>query len=132
MAEEKPVSTPNASLGKILGNLTTNSQTLVRKEVELVTTRTKERITEQVAGKAKPIGLLVGAAVFALFSLGFLGVMLIFALQDWVGLSAWLAALIVMLLYLLVALVLALVGRYLLKKSSADDEATEATATSGD
>ena len=132
MAEEKPVSTPNASLGKILGNLTTNSQTLVRKEVELVTTRTKERITEQVASKAKPIGLLVGAAIFALFALGFLGVMLIFALQDWVGLSAWLAALIVMLLYLLVALVLALVGRYLLKKSSADDEATEATATSGD
>lgn len=128
MAEEQPVSTPNASLGQILGNLTSHSQTLVRKEVELVQTRTKERITEQIKSKATPIGLLAGAGIFALFALGFLGVMLILGLQSWFGLSGWLAALIVMVLYLIIAAILALVGRSLLKKSSAEADAAEVTA----
>ena len=126
MAEEKPVSTPNQSLGRILGNLTTNSQTLVRKEVELVTTRTKERVTEQVKSMATPIGLLAGAGIFALFALGFLGVMLLFGLQEWFGLAAWLAALIVMVIYLVIAAILALVGRYLLNKNRGDEAADEA------
>lgn len=128
MAEEKPVSTPNQSLGQILGNLTSNSQTLVRKEVELVTTRTKERVTEQITSKAKPIGLLAGAAIFALFALGFLGVMLIFGLQDWFNLRPWLAALIVMVIYLLIAVILGLIGRAMLKSSSAEESAAEAVA----
>lgn len=125
MDDEKPVSTPNMSIGRILNNLTTNTQTLVRKELQHVQAKATEKVTAQVKEKGSAIGVLAGAGIFALFGLGFLGVMLIFGLQAWFNLSAWVSALIVMALYFLIAIILGLVGRSMLQKASTSDTTAE-------
>lgn len=109
MMERAP--TPNDSIGTILNDIADNMQLLLRQEVELVKTRTTEKVTEQVQDKAKGVGLLVGGAIFAILGLAFLGVMLLLGLQAWFGLSAWVAALLVTLLYLALGGLLAFLGK---------------------
>lgn len=125
MDSEKPVSSPDMSIGRILNNLTTNTQTLVRKEIQHVQVKVTEKVTTEVKEKGSAIGVLAGAGIFALFGLGFLGVMLILGLQAWFDLAGWLAALIVMALYFIIAAILGLIGRSMLKKSSAAEGPTE-------
>ncbi len=122
--------TPTASdpLGTILGDLLDSSRTLVRQEVALARTEATEKISEQVQTKGKGVALLAGGGIFALLGLAFLGVMLIFGLREWFGLSGWLAALIVTLLYFALAGLLALLGKNILAPAPADSADTTESA----
>lgn len=116
MAHNAPIT--DASIGTILTDLVDNTQTLVRQQVDLVKAEVTETVTAQVQSRVGPIGMLVGAGIFALFSLGFLGVSLIFALQTFLNLTFWLSALIVTLLYLVIAAILGFLGKKGLEAAS--------------
>lgn len=113
--------TANASIGTILGDLADSTQTLVRKEIELVKTQVSETVSEQVSTKGKGVGLLVGGGIFAIVGLGLLGITATFGLMA-AGLAAWLAALIVTVIYFVVAGALALWGKSIL---TPDEEPAE-------
>jgi Putative Actinobacterial Holin-X, holin superfamily III len=93
------------SISKLAQQLSEQTTTLARKEVELA--------KAEMAIKAKRIGVGAGAfgaaGLVGLFALGALTATLILALAT--AMSGWLAALIVTVLYGAVAGVLALVGR---------------------
>lgn len=95
---------------EVIASLITNTQGLVRTEVELA----KLEIAEIVKAKAIAIGLVLVAALLGLFILAFIGVTganaLMLVLQPW---AAWL---IVTGIYILLAVVLVLVALRLLKK----------------
>ncbi len=95
---------------EVLTSLFANGQALVSKELELA----KHELSEVVRDKAIAVGLMVGAAIFALFLLGFIGVTGAVALS--LVLPAWAAWLIVTTIYLLIAVVLVLVGVKLLQR----------------
>lgn len=97
-------------LSAIVGDVTRDMSTLVRKEIELA----KLELSRE-AGKAAAAGGLFGAAgVLAVVAFLFLSAAL--ALGIWqLGLQGWAAALIVGLLYLLVAGIMVLAGRGKLK-----------------
>lgn len=126
-----PPPTSDASLSVILGDLFSSTQTLVHQEVELVKAEANEKIgelKEEAQTKAVGAGLLAGAGIFAILGLAFLGVMLTYGFQEWFGLSGWLSALIVMLIYFAIAGVLALVGRGILMPDQPDSGESPATA----
>ena len=93
------------SLSELVQQLSEQTTTLARKEVELA--------KAEMAIKAKRIGVGAGAfgaaGIVALFAVGALTATLILALAT--AMSAWLAALIVTALYGAIAGILALVGR---------------------
>jgi uncharacterized membrane protein YqjE len=93
------------STAALLKELSDQTTSLVRKEVELAKAEMSERAKRVGIGA----GMLGGAGLLALFALGALTACLILALD--IVVDAWLAALIVALLYGAVAGVLALVGR---------------------
>jgi uncharacterized membrane protein YqjE len=95
---------------EVIASLITNTQGLVRTEVELA----KLEIAEIVKAKAIAIGLLLAAALFGLFILAFVGVTAANALM--LVLPAWASWLIVTGVYILLAVVLVLVAVRLLKK----------------
>jgi Putative Actinobacterial Holin-X, holin superfamily III len=93
------------SLSELLSQLSDQSTTLARKEVELA--------KAEMAIKAKRLGIgagaFGGAGLLALFAFGALTATLILALA--IVLDAWLAALIVTVAYAAIAGVLALTGK---------------------
>ncbi len=93
------------STGELVRDLSEQASTLVRKEVELAKVEMAEKGRKAGAG----IGLLAGAAVAALLMLGALTAFLVLALDE--GMDTWLAALIVTVLWGVVAGALALFGR---------------------
>jgi hypothetical protein len=97
--------TDEKSISKLAQQLSEQTTTLARKEVELA--------KAEMAIKAKRIGVGAGAfgaaGLVGLFALGALTATLILALAT--AMSGWLAALIATVLYGAVAGVLALVGR---------------------
>ncbi len=95
---------------EVLTSLFANGQALVTKEFELA----KLELTEVVRDKAIAVGLMVGAALFGLFLLGFIGVTVAVALS--IVLPPWAAWLIVTVAYLLIAVVLVLVAVQLFKR----------------
>jgi len=97
-------------LGDLVRELSGQLSTLVRQEVELAKTELSEK------GKKAGIGagLLGGAAIAALLTLGTLTALLILALDT--AMAAWAAALIVMLIWAAVAAALALIGRSKLRE----------------
>jgi len=97
-------------LGDLVRELSGQLSTLVRQEVELARTELSEK------GKKAGIGagLLGGAAIAALLTLGTLTALLILALDT--AMAAWAAALIVMLIWAAVAAALALIGRSKLRE----------------
>jgi len=97
--------TRDRSTAELLRELSDQTTALVRKEVELAKAEMSERAKRVGIGA----GMLGGAGLLALFALGALTACLILALD--IVVDAWLAALIVALLYGAVAGVLALVGR---------------------
>jgi uncharacterized membrane protein YqjE len=97
--------TRDRSTAELLKELSDQTTALVRKEVELAKAEMSERAKRVGVGA----GMLGGAGLLALFALGALTACLILALD--IVVDAWLAALIVALLYGAVAGVLALVGR---------------------
>ena len=99
-----------ASLGELLGDVTRDLSTLMRQEVELAKAELKQSATK--AGKGS--GMLAGAGVAGHFVLVFLSLGLMFALGALMPLG-W-AALIVAVIWGIIAAVLASIGRKELKQ----------------
>jgi hypothetical protein len=100
----------NASLGELLGDVTRDLSTLMRQEVELAKAELKQSATR--AGKGS--GMLAGAGVAGHFVLVFLSLALMFALGALMPLG-W-AAVIVAVIWGIIAAVLASMGRKELKQ----------------
>jgi hypothetical protein len=104
------VKADNASLGELLGDVTRDLSTLMRQEVELAKAEAKQSATK--AGKGA--GMLGGAGVAGHFVLLFLSLALMFALGALMPLG-W-AAVIVAVIWAIIAAVLASMGRKELKQ----------------
>jgi len=101
---------PDASLGDLFSQMTTDLSTLFRKEVELAKVETKTEVAQ--AGKAG--GMLGGAALTGYLALLFASFALAWFLDIW--LHPALAFLIVAVLYGIAAAVLASKGRQKIKQ----------------
>jgi uncharacterized membrane protein YqjE len=99
-------------IGELVKDLASQTSTLVRKEIELAQVEVTQK--GKVAGKG--VGLLAGAAVFAVLALGALSAALITLLDD--VMPTWAAALIVMALWAIVAAVLAKAGQTSLQRAT--------------
>ncbi|WP_338198728.1 phage holin family protein [Candidatus Nephthysia bennettiae] len=109
-------------MGELVKQLAEETSTLVRQELELA----KAEMTQK--GKKAGIGLgeLGGAGIVALYALGALTACFIAALA--LAMPVWLAALIVAIVYGVIAGVLALIGRRQLQQSKPTSlERTEKT-----
>jgi uncharacterized membrane protein YqjE len=104
-ARERPI-------GELVKDLSAQTATLVRKEIELA------RAELQQKGKAagKGAGMLGGAAAAVLLALGALTAALIALLDK--EMATWVAALIVMALWAVIALVLAKAGQRSLQRAA--------------
>ncbi len=102
---------PQPSVGELVRSASEHASTLFRAEVELA----KAELSDSVKRAGTGGGLLAGAAGVVLLSLPFL--FITFAeLLVWFGVVRWLAYLIVWVFFLIVAVVLALLGRRSLRK----------------
>ena len=101
-AEERAA---NSSLGDLLGEVSRDLSTLIRQEMELA----KAEIRQTATRAGKGAGLLGGAGYAGLMAVFFLSIALWWALGYLVG-NAW-SAVIVAVIWAIVALVLYLVGR---------------------
>ncbi|WP_431279379.1 phage holin family protein [Leifsonia poae] len=101
-SEAKAAST---SLGDLLGEVTRDLSTLIRQEVELA----KAELRQSATRAAKGAGMFGGAGYAALMVLFFLSVALWWGLGYLVG-NAW-SAVIVAVIWAIVALILFLLGR---------------------
>lgn len=106
------------SLGELVGELTSDLSKLMRQEVELAKVELKAEASK--AGKAG--GMLAGAGVLGHLALVFASLTLMFALANVMDL-AW-AALIVTVLWAVVAGVLAMVGKKKLAEVNPKPERT--------
>jgi uncharacterized membrane protein YqjE len=100
------------SLGEIVGDLSNDLTTLIKQELELARTELKA----EAAKAGKGAGMLGGAAVAALLALGALTAGLVALLDK--ATPTWVAALIVMALWAIVALVLAKAGQKSLQRAT--------------
>ncbi|KAA9148694.1 phage holin family protein [Microbacterium lushaniae] len=107
-SEQKAATT---SLGELLGEVTSDLSTLMRQELELA----KAELRQSATRAGKGAGMLGGAAYAALMAIFFLSVALWWALAYLVGFG-W-SAVIVAVLWGVIALVLYLSGRSQLKKT---------------
>ncbi len=101
-----------AGLGVLAKNVAERASALVRLELELATLELKRKVTVLGVG----IGLAVGAAIFALYALGFMFATIAAGLAT--ALSTWLALLIVTLGLFLLTAVLGLLGVAKIKKGT--------------
>jgi uncharacterized membrane protein YqjE len=99
-------------IGELVKDLAGQTSTLVRQEIKLAQAEVTEK--GKVAGRGA--GMLAGAGVAALLMLGTLTAVLVVALDS--PLPLWLAALIVTLLWGVVAAVLAQAGRKALRAAT--------------
>ena len=104
-ARERPI-------GELVKELSSQTSTLVRQEIELARAELEQK--GKLAGKGA--GMLVGAAIAALLALGALTAGLVALLDK--ATATWVAALIVMALWAIVALVLAKAGQKSLQKAT--------------
>jgi uncharacterized membrane protein YqjE len=107
-----PADLREKSVGELLKELSTETSTLVRKEMELA----RAELQEQGKRAGIGAGLLGGAGVVALLALGSLTATVIALLDK--AMDTWLAALIVTLIWGAVAAVLALQGRNKLQEAT--------------
>lgn len=105
-AQAKAVET---SLGDLLAEVTRDLSTLIRQEIELAKAELKESVTQ--AGRGG--GMLAGAGVAGHFVLLFLSIALWYALGELMG-GVW-SALVVAVIWGIIAAILASVGRKELK-----------------
>ncbi|MFJ5692907.1 phage holin family protein [Arthrobacter sp. NPDC093125] len=118
MSSQVPESPPTAahakadsnSLGDLLGDVTRDLSTLMRQELELAKAEAKQSATR--AGKGG--GMFAGAGVAGHFVLLFLSIALWYALGELMGLG-W-SAVVVALIWGIIAAVLASIGKKELKK----------------
>jgi uncharacterized membrane protein YqjE len=99
-------------IGELVKDLAGQTSTLVRQEIKLAQAEVTEK--GKVAGRGA--GMLAGAAVAALLMLGTLTAVLVVALDS--ALELWLAALIVTVIWGVVAAVLAQSGRKALRAAT--------------
>jgi Flp pilus assembly protein TadB len=99
------------SLGELLGQLSEQTTRLVHQELELA----KAELTDKARQAGMGAGLFGGAGVLGLAALGALTACLILALNAVV--PAWLAALIVAVVYGIIALVLVRQGQARVKRA---------------
>lgn len=99
-------------LGALAKDVAEHASSLVRLELELATLEVKRKVTALAFG----IGLAVGAAVFAVFGLGFLFATVAAALATF--LATWLALLIVTVGLLALTAVLGLLAMTKIKKGT--------------
>jgi uncharacterized membrane protein YoaK (UPF0700 family) len=104
--EERAATT---GVGDLISGVTRDLSTLFRQEVELA----KTELTESAKQAGKGAGMFGGAAVAGLFTLLFLSITIWWALGYLIG-NAW-SALIITVVYGIVALILFLRGRAQLK-----------------
>lgn len=108
----KTPSSSTRSVGEIVGDITQDLTTLVRQEMDLATSEMKQ----EVAKIGKGIGMFGGAGAFGYLALIFLGMTLMWLLDNWMPIE--LAALIVTLVFAAVAAALALKGRQEMKDAN--------------
>jgi len=110
-------------VGELLKELSTQTTTLVRQELELA----KAEMAEKGKQAGLGAGMFGGAGLFGLLALGALTACLIAALAT--GMEVWLAALIVAVVYGGVAGALALIGRQKTREATppAPEQAIEST-----
>jgi len=109
------------SLGEIFGAVANDLSTLIKQEMELAKTEMKEEVKK--AGKGA--GLLGGAGLGGYMVLLFLSLTAVFALDE--GMPLWLAALIVTVVWAIIAAVLAAIGRKELQRSNPQLPKTQQT-----
>ena len=107
------------SLGDRLSNVTRDLSTLMRQEVALA----KAEVSESASRAGKGAGLLAGAAVAGFFTLMFLSISLWRALGNEIG-YGW-SALIVAVIWAIIAAVLAAVGKKALNRVRGVPETTD-------
>jgi uncharacterized membrane protein YqjE len=99
-------------IGELVKDLASQTSTLVRQEIKLA----QAEVTQQGKTAGRGAGLMAAAAVAALLMLGTLTALLVVALDS--ALPLWAAALIVTVLWGIVAAVLAQAGRKALKAAT--------------
>jgi membrane protein len=104
------------STGDLVRSIGTDAVSLVRKEMELA----KQEVKEGMAARAKGGAAFAAAAVMGLYIVGFLAAAAAAALA--LVLPVWAALLIVAGVFILVALIAAMVGRTLMKNTSVKPE----------
>jgi uncharacterized membrane protein YqjE len=110
-------------VGELLKELSTETSTLVRQELELA----KAEMAEKGKQAGLGAGMFGGAGLFGLLALGALTACAIAALAT--GMDLWLSALIVTVVYAVIAGVLALIGRQKTREAAppAPEQAIEST-----
>ena len=116
-----PAAEDDRSLGELLSAVTTDLSTLMRQEVDLA----KAEVRQEAKKAGKGAGMLAGAGVAGHLVLVFLSLTAMFALGNVMDL-AW-AALIVTLVWAVVAAVLGLIGRKQLQQVNPKPERTVET-----
>lgn len=106
------VSTETRSLGEIVGDISKDMTTLMRQEMDLARTELKQEVSKL----GKGAGMLGGAGIAGYLTLFFLSLALTYLLDNWMPVE--LAALIVALLWGIVAAVLALRGKAEIKEAN--------------
>lgn len=113
------------SLGEIIGSVADDLTTLIKQELELAKTEAKAEATKAGKKAGKGAGMLGGAGAAGYLALAFASLALMFMLDSWMH-AGW-AALIVAVLWGVVAAVLALKGRKELKSMNPKMESTQQT-----
>ena len=113
---------PEPSVGELVRRASENVSTLVRAEIELA----KAELTESVKRAGIGGGMLGAAGSILVFSVPFLFVVIAESLVA-LGLPRWLSYLIVWVLFLIVAAVLALMGRSQLRKIEKPERTIQTT-----
>jgi len=109
-ADEQPAR--ERGFGELVKDLASQTSTLVRQEIQLA----QAEVTQKGKLAGKGAGLLAGAAVFGLLALGALTAALIALLDK--AMDTWIAALIVMALWAIVAFILAKAGQRSLQRAT--------------
>jgi putative superfamily III holin-X len=109
------------SIGQIVGDISKDMSTLIKQEMDLA----KSELKQEVAKVGKGAGMFGGAGLAGWFTLFFLSFALTYLLDNWMPLE--LAALIVGVLWGIVAAVLALVGRKEIKEANPQLPVTQQT-----
>jgi uncharacterized membrane protein YqjE len=116
-----PSTADDRSLGEIFSDVANDLSTLIKQEMELAKTEMKDEARK--AGKGA--GLLGGAGLAGYMVLLFLSLTVVFALDE--GLPLWASALIVTVVWAVVAAVLAVTGRSALRRSNPQLPQTQQT-----
>jgi uncharacterized membrane protein YqjE len=100
------------STGELLKQFSKDASTLIGKELELA----KAELTEKGKQAGKGVGMFGGAGLFGLGAFGALTALLILVVAE--AMDAWLAALIVTVLWGAIAAVLALQGKHKVEEAT--------------